>query len=291
MSAHRTDSSGSETVSKRRTERIALACRLISERETPPTVTELAREVGMSPHHFHRVFRRITGVTPGAYAAAHRRQRTQQALSEAETVTEAIYRAGYVSTGRFYENSADHLGMSPRHYHRGGEGMGIRFAIGRCSLGEILVAATDRGLCAISLGDDPDQLARDLQDRFPRAELIAGDRDFDQWVARVVGLVESPGTGLDLPLDIQGTAFQQRVWEALRAIPAGETASYAEIARQIGQPTASRAVAAACAANPLAVAIPCHRVVRRDGGLSGYRWGVARKRALLDREKKDLGNT
>lgn len=291
MSAHRTDSSGSETVSKRQAERIALACRLISERETPPTVTELARDVGMSPHHFHRVFRRITGVTPGAYAAAHRRQRTQQALSEAETVTEAIYRAGYVSTGRFYENSANHLGMSPRRYHRGGEGMGIRFAIGRCSLGEILVAATDRGLCAISLGDDPDQLARDLEDRFPRAELIAGDRDFDQWVARVVGLVESPGTGLDLPLDIRGTAFQQKVWEALRAIPPGETASYAEIARQIGQPTASRAVAAACAANPLAVAIPCHRVVRRDGGLSGYRWGVARKRVLLDREKKDPGNT
>lgn len=272
-------------MSQRQAECIARACRLIGERETPPTVTELAREVGMSPHHFHRVFRRVTGVTPGAYAAAHRRQRTQQALSEAETVTEAIYRAGYVSSGRFYEDSADHLGMSPRHFRQGGQGTRIRFAIGRCSMGEILVAATDRGLCAISLGEDPDQLVRDLQNRFPRAELVAGDRDFDDWVARVVGLVEHPATGTELPLDIRGTAFQQKVWQALRAIPPGETASYAEIARRIGRPSASRAVAAACAANPLAVAIPCHRVVRQDGGLSGYRWGVERKQALLDREK------
>lgn len=271
---------------RRQAERIALACRLIGERETPPTVAELAREVGMSPHHFHRVFRRVTGITPGAYAAAHRRQRTQQALSEAETVTEAIYRAGYVSSGRFYEDSADHLGMSPRHFRQGGQGTRIRFAIGRCSLGEILVAATERGLCAISLGEDPDQLVRDLQNRFPRAELVAGDRDFDDWVARVVGLVEHPQTGMDLPLDIRGTAFQQRVWQALRAIPPGETASYAEIARRIGRPSASRAVAAACAANPLAIAIPCHRIVRQDGGLSGYRWGVERKQALLDREKQ-----
>lgn len=278
--------SETDTVSQRQAERVAQACRLIGERETPSTVAELAREVGMSPHHFHRIFRRVTGVTPGAYAAAHRRKRTQQALGEAETVTEAIYRAGYVSTGRFYEDSGDHLGMSPKHFRRGGEGMRIRFAIGRCSLGNILVAATDRGLCTISLGEDPDQLILELQDRFPRAELVAGDNDFDNWVARVVGLVEHPQTGMNLPLDIRGTAFQQKVWEALRAIPPGETASYAEIARRIGRPSANRAVAAACAANPLAVAIPCHRVVRQDGGLSGYRWGVERKKTLLDRERQ-----
>jgi AraC family transcriptional regulator of adaptative response/methylated-DNA-[protein]-cysteine methyltransferase len=201
-------------------------------------------------------------------------------------VTAAIFEAGYGSNGRFYEKSADVLGMTPSRYRAGGENTDIRFAVGECSLGSILVAASPTGVCAILLGDDPDALARDLQDRFPRAHLLGGDKAFEQLVAKVVGLVEAPGLGLELPLDVRGTAFQQRVWEALRKIPAGSTATYAEIAQRIGAPKSVRAVAQACAANALAVAIPCHRVVRTDGGLSGYRWGVERKRTLLDREAR-----
>jgi AraC family transcriptional regulator of adaptative response/methylated-DNA-[protein]-cysteine methyltransferase len=176
--------------------------------------------------------------------------------------------------------------MTPTNYRAGGANTEIRFAIGECSLGAILVAQSDRGVCAILMGDDPDELARDLQDRFPRAKLIGDNGEFEQLVAKVVGFVEAPGIGLDLPLDVRGTAFQQRVWQALRAIPAGETASYTAIANRIGAPKSVRAVAQACAANPLAVAIPCHRVVRNDGRLSGYRWGVERKRALLEKESK-----
>ncbi|MCY1005775.1 methylated-DNA--[protein]-cysteine S-methyltransferase [Nannocystis pusilla] len=174
--------------------------------------------------------------------------------------------------------------MTPSAYRAGGAATAIRFAVGECSLGSILVAASERGVCAILLGDDPDKLVRDLQDRFPRAELIGGDPEFERQVASVVAFVEAPGLGLDLPLDVRGTAFQQRVWQALRAIPAGATVCYADIAERIGAPRSVRAVAQACAANALAVAIPCHRVVQRDGGLSGYRWGVERKRKLLDRE-------
>jgi AraC family transcriptional regulator of adaptative response/methylated-DNA-[protein]-cysteine methyltransferase len=199
-------------------------------------------------------------------------------------VTEAIYDAGFNSGGRFYEQSAQVLGMTPTRFRKGGERTTIRFAIGQCSLGAILVASTDKGVCAILLGDDPDALVRDLQDRFDRAELIGGDAGFEGLVAKVVGLVERPGHGLDLPLDVRGTAFQQRVWQALRDIRSGDTASYSDIAAAIGAPKAVRAVAQACAANNLAVAIPCHRVVRNDGALSGYAWGVERKRALLDRE-------
>jgi AraC family transcriptional regulator of adaptative response/methylated-DNA-[protein]-cysteine methyltransferase len=206
------------------------------------------------------------------------------ALARSSTVTEAIYDAGYGSSGRFYEKSDAMLGMTPASYRAGGANTQIRFAIGQCSLGAILVAASARGVCAILMGDDPDALARDLQDRFPRAELIGGDAGFERLVAKVVGFVEAPALGLDLPLDVRGTAFQQRVWQALRKIPVGRTASYSELARRIGAPQAPRAVARACAANALAVAIPCHRVVRNDGGLSGYRWGVERKRALLKRE-------
>ena len=195
-----------------------------------------------------------------------------------------MYDAGFNSNGRFYATSNAILGMKPRDYRAGGANTEIRFAIGECSLGSILVARSERGVCAILLGDDPDALARELQDRFPQARLIGGDADFEALVAKVVGFVEAPGLGLNLPLDVRGTAFQQRVWQALREIPAGKTASYAEIARRIGAPKAVRAVAQACAANTLAVAIPCHRVVRNDGALSGYRWGVERKSALLQRE-------
>lgn len=264
--------------------RVAELCRLIERAEQTPSLAILAQHAGLSPWHLHRVFKAVTGLTPRAYAAAHRAQRVKAGLRNAATVTEAIYAAGYNSSARFYEQSNALLGMTPARFRAGGADTAIRFAVGECSLGAILVAASARGICAILLGDDPDRLVRDLQDRFPGAELVGGDAGFEQWVARVVGFVEQPGLGLDLPLDVRGTAFQQRVWQALQKIPAGATASYTEIAQRIAAPKSVRAVAGACAANTLAVAIPCHRVVRTDGGLSGYRWGVKRKRALLDRE-------
>jgi AraC family transcriptional regulator of adaptative response/methylated-DNA-[protein]-cysteine methyltransferase len=215
---------------------------------------------------------------------AHRAKRVRSELMQRPTVTEAIYGAGFNSNGRFYDTSGALLGMTPTAFRAGGDGATIRFAVGQCSLGAILVAATQKGVCAIQFGDDPDALVRGLQDRFPKARLTGGDKTFEQLVAKVVGFVEAPSNGLDLPLDVRGTAFQQRVWRALRDIPPGSTASYGEIATRIGTPKAVRAVAQACSWNPVAVAIPCHRVVRPDGTLSGYRWGIARKRALLARE-------
>ena len=263
---------------------VAQACRMIEDAEETPSLDDLARAAGMSPFHFHRVFKSVTGLTPRAYAQARRAERVRSALTGSRTVTEAIYDAGFNSGSRFYEKSQQVLGMTPRRFRAGGQQSIIRFAVGECSLGSILVAATDKGVCAILLGDDPEALVRDLQDRFDRAELVGGDAAFEALVAKVVGLVEQPRLGHDLPLDVRGTAFQQRVWQALQEIPAGETASYAQVAEQIGRPGAVRAVAQACAANALAVAIPCHRVVRTDGALSGYRWGVERKQALLQRE-------
>jgi AraC family transcriptional regulator of adaptative response/methylated-DNA-[protein]-cysteine methyltransferase len=263
---------------------VAAACRLIETADGIPSLDRLARAAGLSRFHFHRVFKQATGVTPKAYADAHRAKRVRDGLGRGGTVTEAIYGAGFNSSGRFYASAQDLLGMTPTAFKRGGAGEAIRFAVGACWLGSILVAATEKGVCAILIGDDPDALARDLQDRFRNARLIGGDRAFERLVARVVGLVERPRRAVDLPLDVRGTAFQQRVWLALRAIPAGATATYAEIAQRIGRPAAVRAGAGACAANAIAVAIPCHRVVRTDGSLSGYRWGVERKRALLRRE-------
>jgi len=265
-------------------ETIAELCRLIENAERAPTLEQLANHAELSAFHLHRVFKAITGVTPKQYASAHRAKRVKSELGRSNTVTEAIYGAGYNSNGRFYEQSNDVLGMTPTSYRAGGANTEIRFAIGECSLGSILVAASERGVCSILIGDDPDALARDLQDRFPRAHLIGGDADFEQMVAKVVGFVEAPALGLDLPLDVRGTAFQQRVWQALREIPAGRTVSYSQIANRIGAPKAVRAVGAAIGANPLAVAIPCHRVIRNDGSLCGYRWGVERKRALIERE-------
>jgi AraC family transcriptional regulator of adaptative response/methylated-DNA-[protein]-cysteine methyltransferase len=263
---------------------IAAACRFIEQSEAPPSLAQLAHHVGWSPSHFHRVFKAITGLTPKKYAAAQRAKRVRGTLSTSGTVTEALYDAGYHSNGRFYATADEVLGMTPSHYRAGGANTAIRFAVGECSLGSILVAQSERGICAILLGDDPDALTRDLQDRFPQATLLGGDAAFEQLVATVVGFVEVPALGLDLPLDVRGTAFQQRVWHALRTIPAGATASYTDIAKRIGAPHAARAVAQACGANALAVAIPCHRVVRHDGALAGYRWGVERKRTLLARE-------
>ena len=265
--------------------RIAAACRRIEGATEPPSLAELATQVGLSTFHFHRLFKAATGLTPKQYADAHRAGRVRDALSRADAkVTDAIFDAGFNATGRFYEQAGAVLGMTPRQYRAGGVDARIAFAIAQTSLGALLVARSARGVCAISLGDDPDALLRELQDRFPRAELVGGDPGFERLVAQVVGLIAQPGIGHDLPLDVRGTAFQQRVWQALRRIPPGQTASYADIAARIGSPKAVRAVAQACAANTLAVAIPCHRVVRSDGALSGYRWGVARKRALLERE-------
>lgn len=265
---------------------VAKACRLIESADEAPDLDALAETAGMSRFYFHRVFRRVTGVTPKAYADGRRSERLRFELPRSRTVTEAIYGAGFNSSGRFYEKSSEMLGMTPTDFRAGGREASIRFAVGECSLGSILVAATGKGVCAILLGDDAEVLVQDLQRRFPKADLIGGDPGFEATVAHVVSFVEAPGTGLALPLDVRGTAFQQRVWRALRSIPAGARASYTEIAERIGAPKAVRAVAQACGANALAVAIPCHRVVRQDGALSGYRWGVERKRALLEREAK-----
>ena len=264
---------------------IVYACRLIEDAEEDPKLEELAQRAGLSPYHFHRIFKAVTGVTPKAYAIARRQNRVRERLRKSKSVTEAIYDAGFNSAGRFYANSSRLLGMTPGAFRNGGRHAEIRFAAGECSLGSILVAASDSGVCAILLGDEPDALVRDLQDQFPQARLMGGDADFEQLVAKIVGFVEAPKIGLDLPLDVRGTAFQHRVWAALRDIPPGSTASYAEIAGRVGSPSAARAVASACAANTIAVAIPCHRIVRTDGAISGYRWGVERKRILLGREK------
>ncbi len=263
---------------------IAEACRYIEQAEKAPSLQTLARHVGLSQYHFHRLFKAITGLTPKGYADAQRSQRLRAGLTQRETVTDAIFDAGYGANGRFYQQANAALGMTPKAYRAGGKGMRIHFAVGRCSLGEILAAQSEVGICAILLGDDAQQLVQDLQDKFPNAELIGGDAQYEALMAQVVGLIEAPENGLALPLDIRGTAFQQRVWRALQAIPVGETVSYADIARRIGAPKAVRAVAGACAANMLAVAIPCHRVVRNDGTLSGYRWGVDRKKSLLEKE-------
>lgn len=266
---------------------VAQACRLIETSESPPDLQALANQARLSPYYFHRIFKAETGLTPKAYAIAHRARKLREELSTRNgSVTDAIYGAGFSSSSRFYETSDQLLGMQARDYRAGGTGAVIRFAVGQCSLGAILVAQSQRGICAIFLGDDPDVLVRELQDRFPKAQLIGGDVDFEQLMAQVVGFVEAPSVGLNLPLDVQGTAFQERVWQALTQIPPGETVNYTEIAERIGMPKAVRAVAGACGANKIAVAIPCHRVVRRDGGIAGYRWGVDRKRELLRRELK-----
>ncbi len=263
---------------------MADACRLLDLCEEQPRLKDLAASAGISTYHFHRLFVSITGVTPKEYAAAARVRRVRATLTKGGTITDAIYEAGYNSNSQFYTTSGEALGMTPATFRAGGRGAQIRFAVGQCSLGSLLVAQSERGVCAILIGDDPNQLIRDVETRFPNAGIVAGGAEFNELVAKVVGLVEAPNIGIDLPLDIRGTAFQQRVWQALRNIPVGSTATYTDIANQLGVPKSVRAVAQACAANALAVAIPCHRVVRMDGDLAGYRWGVERKRALLERE-------
>lgn len=269
-----------ETYSKIVTE----ICRLIEGSERVIDLETLANKAGLSPYHFHRVFKAVTGLTPKAYSAAHQTKKVRSELNKNSTVTEAIFAAGYNANSRFYEKSTQILGMTPSNYKAGGTNVRMRFAIGECLLGAILVASTALGVCAIFLGNDPEKLVHDLQDAFPRAQLIGADHVYEALIAKVIGFVEAPCLGLDLPLDVRGTVFQQRVWQALREIPAGETVSYSALAEKIGSPKAVRAVASACAANKIAVAIPCHRVVRNNGSLSGYRWGVERKRKLLDLE-------
>jgi AraC family transcriptional regulator of adaptative response/methylated-DNA-[protein]-cysteine methyltransferase len=267
-------------------EKVAEACRLIEAAEDEPRLDALARAVGLSPYHFHRIFKTVLGVTPKAYATAHRNKRVREELSRSATVTEAIYGAGFNSNGRFYATSSEVLGMTPSQFRSGAPNSEIKFAIGDCSLGSVLVAASDKGVCAILFGDDAETLRNDLRKQFPRARIVGGDKVFGQLAAEVIAFVEAPRIGLDLPLDVQGTAFQHRVWDALRRIPTGSTASYAEIAKAIGSPKSVRAVARACASNRIAVAIPCHRVIGSDGSLTGYRGGIERKRALLAKEAK-----
>lgn len=265
---------------------VAELCKFIERSERAPTLTQLCERAGLRPTQLKRVFKAATGMTPKAYALAQRGERVRTELRRGGSVTEAVFRAGYASSGRFYEVSNELLGATPTSYRAGGRGMKARFAVGECSLGAVLVAESERGLCALLLGDEPEGLVRDLQDRFPHAELFGGDSEFEATVAQAIGVVDGLREGVELPLELRGTIFQQRVWRALRSIPRGETRSYSELAQALGMPRGARAVASACAANPLAVAVPCHRVVRTDGGLSGYRWGIERKRALIEREAK-----
>ncbi|MBN1250243.1 MAG: bifunctional DNA-binding transcriptional regulator/O6-methylguanine-DNA methyltransferase Ada [Anaerolineae bacterium] len=260
------------------------ACRIIEAAERSPSLRELADAVGYSPYHFQRLFKERVGITPKQYAMEKRADRVREGLQAEPTVTQAIYGAGFESAGRFYESAAPVLGMKPSQYKHGAEGLSIRYALAQSYLGWVLVAATEQGICRIDFGNTPEALVGRLRADFPRADLQTDSPGFDTVVHEVLALLEAPDRGLSLPLDIQGTAFQRRVWSVLQQIPAGATASYSEIAAKIGSPKGARAVAQACASNRLAVAVPCHRVVRSDGGLGGYRWGLERKRAILERE-------
>ncbi len=272
-------------------EAVAKACRLIETSDHVPSLQELADGVAMSPSHFHRVFKKIVGITPKRYAAEKRLGRVREAIAqpdggEAGTITDAIYDAGFESSSRFYDVAPAALGMTPSAYRDGAPGEVIHYAIARSYLGWVLVAATDKGICRIELDDAPEALLERLVSVFPKAQLIGDDVAFRERVCQVLAFLDQPERGLALPLDIQGTAFQRRVWAALQEIPVGDTLSYSEVADKIGKPTAARAVARACASNRIAVAIPCHRVVRSDGKLGGYRWGLERKAALLEHERE-----
>jgi len=260
------------------------ACQIMEQADEPPTLDQLADAVGLSAHYFHRLFKRTVGITPKAYASSRRAERFRNELGQDQSITSAMYRAGYGASSRCYEDNSNNLGMTPTAFKNGGSGQTIRYSLTSCHLGWVAVAATSRGLCMIELGDEREQLQREVLKRFPKAVLEGEDISFSNWVAQVVTLIAAPQSSCDLPFDVQGTVFQRKVWEALKSIPVGATATYTEIAEAIGQPQASRAVARACATNPLAVAIPCHRVVRKDGSLSGYRWGLERKRQLLEDE-------
>ena len=260
------------------------ACALIRRSDALPSLDELADAAGISRYHFHRVFKQITGATPREWGKAYRLGRFADRLDAGEKVTEAVYASGFGASSRAYEAAPLGLGMTPAARRAGGRGETIRFTTVRTALGWALVAATARGICMTALGDDKAPLEADLRRRFPAALIWPADEQLKRWAERIVTFVTDPGEQPDLPLDIRGTAFQARVWRALQKVPPGKTATYTEIAEALGQPKAVRAVAAACAANKLALLVPCHRIVRRDGDLAGYRWGVERKRALLAAE-------
>jgi AraC family transcriptional regulator of adaptative response/methylated-DNA-[protein]-cysteine methyltransferase len=270
---------------QRQAQLVEQARALLESAEEPVSLAALAAGAGLSPHHFHRLFKKHVGLTPHEYAAACRLRRFGAAVSEGASVTAAIHEAGYSSSSRFYEATSGALGMAPAALRRGAEGLQIRAAIRPCSLGKMLVAATARGVCMVAFDDDPAALQADLRRRFPRAVIAGSDAGLERLADAVLTLVDGSGVAADLPLDLMGTAFQQRVWKALREIPSGTTTTYAELARRIGAPRAVRAVGTACGANPVSVAVPCHRVLRGDGALGGYRWGLERKKTLLARER------
>jgi AraC family transcriptional regulator, regulatory protein of adaptative response / methylated-DNA-[protein]-cysteine methyltransferase len=269
---------------QQQTQAILQACRIIEAQQERISLQDLAGKVGLSPHHFHRIFKDVTGVTPHDYFKARQISQIGESLKTTSSVTEAIYDAGFSSSGRFYENTNAMLGMTPKTYKAGGAGELIRSAVRQCALGLVLVAATDRGICTIEFGDDEQELTARLIKRFPHSTVLPSDAQFDAWLAKLLAHIHLPQSALDLPLDVRGTVFQQQVWKALQDIPPGQTVSYSDVAMRIGKPKAVRAVATACASNVLAVAIPCHRVVRSNGELSGYRWGIERKQSLLDTE-------
>jgi AraC family transcriptional regulator of adaptative response/methylated-DNA-[protein]-cysteine methyltransferase len=261
-------------------------CRYIETHlESSLTLDTLAAQVGFSPFHLQRTFKHITGITPKQYADACRLGVLKSRLKERRTVTMAMIEAGYGSSSRLYERASSHLGMTPATYQRGGPATQIRYTLAACPHGRLLLAGTERGICAVYLGDEDAKLEAELANEFSAAEVRRDDDALSAWVSELVNHLGGRQPHLDLPLDVQATAFQWRVWQELRAIPYGSTRSYSEIARALGQPTATRAVARACATNPVSLVIPCHRVVREDGGLGGYRWGLERKEALLQQEK------
>ena len=268
--------------------KIIHACRIIEESEISVKLAEIAKRVNLSPYHFHRLFKKIVGVTPKQYASRNQSQRFQKSLKTSGSVTDAIYSAGYGSSGSAYDKRQDQLAMKPKEYRKGATGIIITYGLANCFLGWVIVAASERGICAIEFGDDPDILPDQIQTRFPKSQLKKADIGFESLIKEVVDFIKAPDDKFQLPLDIQGTAFQQRVWNVLRQIKPGKTLSYSDVANKIGNPKAVRAVASACASNKLAVVIPCHRVISKDGKVSGYRWGTDRKKKLLDSEKKSI---
>jgi AraC family transcriptional regulator of adaptative response/methylated-DNA-[protein]-cysteine methyltransferase len=267
-------------------ETVKRACRLIEDHaEGALSLSELSAQLNISPYHLQRTFKKVMGVTPRGYATAHRMSQFKSRIREGESVIDAMYNAGYGSSSRLYEKADSELGMTPAVYHRGGEGMFISYAVVECALGRLLVARTERGLCAVRLGDTDEELEAVLFAEFPTAEIRRDDAALSEWIKALLQYLDGQQMSPDLPLDVKATAFQRRVWEELRRIPYGSTNSYSDIARAIGQPTATRAVARACAANPVALVTPCHRVIREDGNPGGYRWGLERKQKLLAQEQ------
>lgn len=271
------------SVQQQRLDKITRACKLL-EQEHPLTLDDLAQQVAMSPFHLHRLFKATTGMTPKAWQQSWRARRLRDALAKGEPVTQAVLNAGFPDSSSYYRKADAALGMTAKQFRKGGDKLSVRYTLADCILGRCLVAESERGICAILLGNDDATLISELHALFPTAQDAPADADFSQHVSEVIAVINSRNTPLSLPLDIQGTAFQQQVWQALRTIPCGETVSYQQLANAIGKPKAVRAVASACAANKLAIVIPCHRVIRGDGALSGYRWGIVRKAQLLQRE-------